>query len=184
MLLGSYEWYRGARCSDFANSSRSCFEYQPHVRFSLESYLEPATPRMLPFLLPPRVCCSLIHRSATFARRQVPSTSASCSRSFVTTREDQPEDLEGTEGELDESDPWSQFQMDDFDSVGGGVGRKGGRSRPGASAGSADAWLTGEGLQFKRPGEGKPNWLGVSTVRPRRDLQFFGALSFLNSLFL
>lgn len=128
---------------------------------------------MLPFLVPPRVYCSTIHRSATFARRQVPSTSTSCSRRFAITREDQTEDLEGTEGEFDEPDPWSHFQMDGFDSVGGGAGRKGGRSRPGTSTGSSDAWLTGEGLQFKRPGEGKPNWLGVNTVRPRRGVQFF-----------
>lgn len=64
--------------------------------------------------------------------------------------------------------------MDGFDSAGSGGGRKGGRSRPGASTGSADAWLAGEGLQFKRPVEGKPNWLGVNTVRSRRGLQFFG----------
>ena len=128
---------------------------------------------MLPFLLPPRVCCSLIHRSATFARRQVPSTSASCSRSCATTGEEHPEELEGTQGEIDESDPWSRFQMDGFENVGGGGGRKGGRSRPGASTGSADAWLTGEGLQFKRPIEGKPNWLGANTVRSRRGLHFF-----------
>ena len=78
--------------------------------------------------------------------------------------EGSPEELEGAEGGFDESDPWSQFQEGGSDSVGSGGGRKGGRSGPGASAGSADAWLAGEGLQFKRPAEGKPNWLGVNTV--------------------
>ena len=126
---------------------------------------------MLPFLLPPRVFRSLILRSTTFARRQVPSTSGS--RSFATTIEDHSEVLEASEGESDESDPWSHFQPSDFDSAGGGGGRRGGRSGSGTSAGSADSWLTGEGLQFKRPLESKPNWLGVNTVRSRHDLQNF-----------
>ena len=116
---------------------------------------------MLPFLLPARVFRPLVLRSATSAHRLVPSTSTSCSRSFATTVEDDA----GAEGEADESDPWSQFQEGDFESVGGRGGRKGGRSGHGTSAGSAEAWLTGEGLQFKRPIEGKPNWLGVNTVR-------------------
>ena len=120
---------------------------------------------MLPFLLPARVFRPLVLRSATSARRLVPSTSISRSRSFATTVEDGATEFDGTEGEFDESDPWSQFQEGDFESVGGRGGRKGGRSGPGASAGSAEAWLTGEGLQFKRPIEGKPNWLGVNTVR-------------------
>jgi hypothetical protein len=78
--------------------------------------------------------------------------------------ENDAEELESTEEDSGEADPWSQFQDGDFESVGGRGGRKGGRSGPGASAGSAEAWLTGEGLQFKRPIEGKPNWLGVNTV--------------------
>jgi len=91
----------------------------------------------------------------------------------VTTIEEHSEDLEAVEGESDESDPWSHFQLGDFESVGGGGGRKGGRSGSGASTGSAAAWLVGEGLQFKRPVENKPNWLGVNTVRSRHGWQFF-----------
>jgi hypothetical protein len=84
---------------------------------------------MLPFLLPPRVFRSLVFRSTAFAPGQLPSASSSCSRSFVTSTEDHPEDLEAAEGELDESNPWSHFQPGDFESIGGGGGRKGGRSR-------------------------------------------------------
>ena len=124
--------------------------------------LESSTLEMLPFLLPARVFRPLILGSTTSARRLVPSTSTSRSRSFATTIEDGAEELEGAEGEF--NDPWSQFQEGDFESVGGRDGRKGGRSGPGASAGSAEVWLTGEGLQFKRPIEAKPNWLGVNTV--------------------
>ena len=101
------------------------------------------------------------------------------SRGFTTSVEgNDAEGLKGAEGEFGESDPWSQFQEGDFESVGGGGGgRRGGRSGAGASADNVEAWLTGEGLQFKRPVEGKPNWLGVNTVRFRHILRlFFGAL--------